>query len=213
MRSPSIRVRLAAAGVQADMRFTQATVFALALAAAASCGHSALPEVDAGPDLERRLRAFTGPEPVDCGERRDLRPTSRAPVSAAESLACAQRATASRRSFRVILGSASADCWNARGWVGSDEGLLHEFAYVRCAIDGRTTFEVRRCGEIAGRPSANAGFTCVPPRETLLADQPPSTAVSPTSSTLKSSGGTPAAARASASKRAGASKPSSASRK
>jgi hypothetical protein len=126
------------------------------------------PEVDDTPDLERRLRAFTGLEPVDCGERRDLRPASRVPVSVAASLTCAQRATASGRSFRVIVGGASADCWNARGWVGSDEGLLHEFAYVRCAVQGQTTFEVRRCGEIAGRPSSTAAFTCVPPRETLL---------------------------------------------
>jgi hypothetical protein len=116
----------------------------------------------------QRLRAFTGPEAIDCGEPERGSATWITPAVVDGWLACAHNATVSGQAFRVIVGYNGVDWWTARGWVGSADGVLHQFAYTLALPGDRVTFEVRRCGAISKRSSGYTPFTCVPPRESEL---------------------------------------------
>jgi hypothetical protein len=81
--------------------------------------------------LDRRLRAMTSAEIVDCGRfRTDWKKPEPTPVAKLQaSLACASTATAGRRAFTIMVDGFGIDSWVAHGLFGAPGAVPQVFSY------------------------------------------------------------------------------------
>jgi hypothetical protein len=113
-------------------------------------------KVDPPDDLYARIKALTGPNPLECGRSQqpgDGKSPGYPPEAIQPSIECAVRSAKAKRTFWTFLRSVSADSWVAAGLYATDDGVIQYFTYTNGAT-AAPVLKVQPCGIPSVKTSA-----------------------------------------------------------